>query len=95
MTDGLIIISIGGNCPVQAEGTVDGVPFYFRARGDEWRMNIGGEKLILEPDWTYCEPYGDEPFAAGWMDVTEALDFIDKAVAHWRREMRPRVGRGA
>ncbi len=26
--------------PVQAEGTVDGRPFYFRARHDEWTFSV-------------------------------------------------------
>lgn len=38
----IIIDSFGGNCPVQAEGTIDGKPFYFRARGSSWSMSIGG-----------------------------------------------------
>ena len=29
-----------GACPVQAEGTVDGLPFYFRARGGEWTLSV-------------------------------------------------------
>jgi hypothetical protein len=29
---GIVIDSIGGNCPVQAEGSFDGMRFYFRAR---------------------------------------------------------------
>lgn len=29
-----------GNCPVQAEGTIDGFPFYFRARGGSWKLSI-------------------------------------------------------
>lgn len=37
----LIIASLGGNCPVQATGTVAGVPFYFRARHGHWRVEIG------------------------------------------------------
>lgn len=41
---------LGGNCPVQSEGTVDGKPFYFRARGEHWSMGIGGEP-VGEPEW--------------------------------------------
>lgn len=72
---------LGGNCPVQAEGTVDGKPFYFRARGNEWRMNIGGEDeaVIITPEWTYAENYGAEPFAAGWMSEAEAAAFMNEA----------------
>lgn len=73
------INSIGGNCPVQAEGEVDGKPFYFRARGDEWSMGIGGDP-VSDPDWECFESYGDGPYDAGWMPQHEALGFIAKAV---------------
>jgi hypothetical protein len=70
---------LGGNCPVQAEGNVDGKPFYFRARGNHWTMGIGSDP-VGSPEWDYEEQYGDEPFAAGWMTEEEARAFIDKAV---------------
>ena len=69
----------GGLCPVQAEGTINGKPFYFRARGSSWRLNIGGEDLILKPEWSYEEDYGDGPFDAGYMSEEEARTFIQKA----------------
>jgi hypothetical protein len=81
----LIIETIGGFCPVQAEGTVDGKPFYFRARGSHWAINIGGEDLILQPDWRYEEDYGMWP-EAGWMTEEEARAFIQKAVALYEAE---------
>ena len=46
----LKIDMLGGNCPVQAEGTIDGRPFYFRARGQSWSMGIGGD-VVGDPDW--------------------------------------------
>lgn len=36
----LIITSLGGVCPVQAEGTINGKPFYFRARHGKWSLDI-------------------------------------------------------
>lgn len=75
---------IGGYCPVQAEGTFDGVPFYFRARGERWTIGVGGDDIWLKPDWFYEEPYGDGPFAAGWMSISEAEGFIRKAARLWR-----------
>lgn len=71
---------LGGNCPVQANGLIDGKPFYFRARGNSWRMNIGGDEPVLSPHWTYGEEYGEQAYAAGWMPQHEALGFIAKAV---------------
>lgn len=82
----ITITYIGGNCPVQSEGTIDGKEFYFRARGSRWSMSIGGADIIMEPDWYYEEPYSDHPFAAGWMSDDEARAFIDKAVGLYRAQ---------
>lgn len=73
---------IGGYCPVQAEGTVNGQEFYFRARHAHWRMNIGGD-VVANPAWSYSEPYGDGPHDAGWMEESEARAFIAKAANLW------------
>lgn len=75
----VVINGVGGWCPVQAEGTVNGKEFYFRARGDSWALNIGGEDIILEPEWRYEEDYGTWP-DDGYMTEDEARSFIAKAV---------------
>ena len=80
----LVIDCLGGNCPVQAEGTLDGLPFYFRARGSRWSMSVGGDDVVLAPTWYHEEPYGEGPFDAGWMDREEALAFIHKAADLYR-----------
>lgn len=41
----IVVKYIGGACPVQAEGTVDGIPFYFRARGNGWSLSIGVDPI--------------------------------------------------
>jgi hypothetical protein len=79
----VVITWLGGNCPVQAEGTVDGKPFYFRARGEHWSMGIGGEP-VGAPEWEYEEAYGEWP-AAGWMSTDEARAFIAQAVELYRQ----------
>lgn len=87
---GLVIESLGGNCPVQAEGTVDGIPFYFRSRGDEWSFGIGAEP-VGGPDWEYHQTYGIWP-AAGWITEDEARAFIAQAAALWRARLDPMTG---
>lgn len=83
-TPHLVITYIGGNCPVQAEGTVDGKEFYFRARGEHWSLGIGGEP-VAEPEWYYEESYGTWP-KAGWMTVEEAEAFLRAALARYASE---------
>lgn len=80
---------LGGNCPVQAEGVVDGRPFYFKARGRRWYLEVGGI-AAAEPEWRYEEPYGTGPYDAGWMTEDEARAFLEKAVDLYRaRETAP------
>ena len=92
---GLQIDLIGGNCPVQAEGTVDGVPFYFRARGRRWQIGVGSDPVgatMGAPGWHYEEPYGDDAYAAGWMTEDEAMVFIRKGTDLYRLAIREEIG---
>lgn len=79
----VVIDSIGGNCPVQAEGLIDGFGFHFRARGARWSVEVynGGN----DP-WITTQKYSDEPYAAGWMTEDEARAFIEKAAEWFRYE---------
>jgi hypothetical protein len=72
------IAMIGGQCPVQAEGTIDGKPFYFRARGQHWELRIGDDPMAATA-WSHRQAYGNEPYAAGWMTEDEARKFIVEA----------------
>ncbi len=88
--DKLEITSLGGNCPVQGEGFIDGYPFYFRARGESWSLEIskrGDSEVALGNDakfelevwgW-YGEP--GEMFGAGWMEIEEAEKLIIEVAA--------------
>lgn len=92
-TDPIIRIDqIYGACPVQAEGTIDGKDFYFRARGNHWTIGIGGD-AVMSPEWSHREAYGDSPYGAGWMAQYEVLAFIAKAVKLYSdREHNPTDG---
>jgi hypothetical protein len=80
----VIIDFLGGNCPVQADGTIDGVPFYFRARGQQWSIGIGSHPLDA-PTWYHRELWGDDPYGAGWMSREEAEHLIH-VCAKWYNE---------
>ena len=70
-----------GNCPVQAEGTVNGNPAYFRARGDGWSFAVslpGVDPVeidsVSDPRAVYYREgdWGAWP-DAGWMTEAEAV----------------------
>lgn len=85
MASELIIDYVGGQCPVQAEGTIAGKPFYFRARGCRWQFEVEDE--CGDPKWVYAERYSDDEFAAGWMSEEEARGFIEKAAKMYLKEI--------
>lgn len=81
---GATLASFGGNCPVQAEGMVDGQTFYFRARGDAWSLDIGPEDTWHgDGAWRIDGDYGSG-FDAGWMHKHEALGFMVEGIAAYR-----------
>lgn len=58
-----------GQCPVQAEGKINGLPFYFRSRGGHWSLSIAkeldGDPLDYKNCYVHRELYDgvnrDEP----------------------------------
>lgn len=88
----VIIDWIGGNCPVQAEGTVGGYPFYFRARGQKWTFEVADNVLYDSAKawvaiFVHEESYGGGPYDAGWMTEDEALSFIAQAAERYLKEV--------
>ncbi len=77
---------IGGYCPYQINGTICGIPFYFRSRGQRWSLSIDRKDPLAlpEPEWFYRKDYPGEPGSAGWIDDAEARRFFDEAVSAWR-----------
>ena len=78
---------LGGNCPVQAEGKIDGKPFYFRSRGSEWSLRIGGDP-ICDPEWEHYEDYPGGEYDAGWITEDEARSFIAKGADLYEKRVK-------
>lgn len=81
----------GGYCPVQAEGTVNGNPFYFRARHGDWSLHITAPNTdpVILPN-----THDDSLFRAsgydsthGWMDTeSEVLPLLLKQFKEFASE---------
>lgn len=73
---------LSGWTPVQAEGSVNGHHFYFRARGSYWRFEVGGnEKFTRSPRWWHEENWPSiTGFEAGYMSDENAVKCILKAI---------------
>jgi hypothetical protein len=84
---GVKLDTIGGNCPVQAEGSIDGKRFYFRARGASWQFVVAetDAEIFDKPLFTTEADYGPWP-EAGWMPQHEAVHFIVVSSATYRLE---------
>lgn len=69
--------------PLEIRGSIDGVPFCFRAGGSHWTMGIGADP-VDQPQWQLGKAWGDEPNAADRMpeDVGRAL--IEQCCLAWR-----------
>lgn len=82
LAPGVELTLLSGFCPVQGEGTVDGQPFFFRARHNTISLAIGGGDLLLHPDWEWCEmddasrTDADIGEGAGWLDHIGARAYI-------------------
>ena len=92
-TVNLKIESICGYAPVQGEGTVNGVPFYFRALGWRWEMGIGHDPVSIcvyggkAGGWYRSEPWGESTYSAGYMPMETAKEIITKCANEYAQEM--------
>ena len=90
-----LVGTIEGFCPVQASGTIDGHPFYFRARGETWSFRLArdpnGDPHDVEDasrGFFREEPWGAEENEAGWMPLDEAERWIERCALDFLRERR-------
>ena len=76
----IIIDQLGGNCPVEGDGWINGALFYFRARGEHWSLSIATDASGPDGDtaWVHHEEWPGGKYAAGWMEWDEAKAMIEK-----------------
>lgn len=78
---------LGGFCPVQGQGSVDGRYWYFRARHEHWSFEVYTESCEYDlPSedkrvwWAQAEYDGD----ASWMPFSDAWSLIESCIATGR-----------
>ena len=92
---GVTVTNIGGFCPVQAEGEIlhesgKRVSFYFRARGENWSIEIGRKgREMAEDAWGHREPWPGKKYEAGYMSKSQALALIERGIEFWRKAGAP------
>lgn len=84
----------GGVCPVQAEGTISGYPFYFRSRHARWSLHVASSPSgdPLDDDaWIVTEDYplkGETEetrrVSAGYATKAECIRFIERHAVTWK-----------
>lgn len=82
MSNDLFVTSIGGMCPTQAEGTMGGNPFYFRARHGHWTLTVvkPGCDAVLPDDRDDVVLYQDGDDATqGWMQEAAVMAILQAA----------------
>lgn len=72
----IVFDTLGGQCPKQAEGTINGHKFYFRARGMGWTLELPDHKN--REVVSVSALYGRWP-SAGWITDEEARQFIESS----------------
>lgn len=108
---GLKGANLGGQCPVECEGVVDGWHLYFRARNNRWRCCIAptlrGAIGSENPSVEVCGIYGqmadngeasDDPvirFGAGYMAYTAAVKIIEATISMFRLNMQAEIEAGS
>ena len=86
----IVITGIYGTAPVQAEGTVNGHPFFFRSRGSRWSLEVSPspDRHFDASAWRYVENYAPWP-DAGYMPEQEVRGKIIQALTRWFEQTRP------
>jgi len=79
--------------PVQAEGTIDEHPFYFRSRHDAWTFAVASDEkgdpveIYSSSQGFFREAnYGDDQFSASYMPLNDAREIIARCAKEFVEE---------
>lgn len=74
----------GGACPFQADGTLHGLPFYFRFRHNWAELRILSDAGWFKPLYTAGCEYGDGE-DQGWLEPTEFVELMIRLIGELER----------
>lgn len=93
---GVLWLKGGGNCPVQIEGYIldeqkgQIAEFYFRARGLRWTTQISRiGRSMSSKAWQMTRMWPGDSFDAGWMELSDAVRLLERAIIDWKNEGTP------
>lgn len=85
---GVVVETFDGWCPVQGRGTIDGLRWYFRARGEHFQFHVAkADDHLFHNDLFYVDiewPAG--AFGASWMEPEDAIKCLHLVVNLYRQE---------
>lgn len=89
------IIRLYGFCPVQADGMVDGLPFYFHARFNRWVFAVASSQhgdpvrvaAGIEPGFSLQRTFGHDNDAS-FMSHLQAKALIVTSAQYYLNEVR-------
>lgn len=74
----------GGACPFQAEGTLHGLPFYFRFRGGYAQLRVeNGDDNWYQPLYSAGAEHGHP--LDGWLDGPEFVELMTRLIGELER----------
>lgn len=73
-----------GNCPVQGEGLLKtGEWYYFRSRGDSWKLYIARSEAHMWSKHSYLyvhKGFFKDPYEGGWISPAKAYILLNKGL---------------
>lgn len=90
------VVLLTYEAPVQLEGTLpSGERFYFRARGNEVSLGVGGDPSDM-PEWWDAELYGDEgSLAASALPSDDGVKLLHELLRRNRARQAEQAGGSA
>jgi hypothetical protein len=78
-----------GTCAIRAEGLIDGLLWYFRARGSSWHFHVAQDRRhLFQSDLFHCEVEWDSQTlgSSGFMSPADVLKCLHSGAMLYRQQ---------